>query len=339
MLDTTNLDERPISLETLAMADLARQAREFAAKSKGAGTIRAYGSAWKTFIQWCEEHGVDHRTADPYTIANYVTARANDLSASSIGVMLAAIKSGYDSLGTPMNMQAPFLRNVVAGVMRSIGTRPARKVTAATPDILRLMIDARTGDTEAAGARDLAMFLIGLGAAMRRSEIVALRMSDVVEVPRRGLRILIRQSKTDKFGTGREVAVAANPTDSSFCPVVAVNGWLKHRLTVDAGPEDALFCGLSTHGGRVTGKPLTDQAVMRAIKRAAEAAGLPAKAFSGHSLRRGFMTAAAGAGASLQGMMCHSRHKSTSVALGYIEEAGMWDDNVSDLVFSGSRNK
>ena len=53
--------------------------------------------------------------------------------------------------------------------------------------------------------------------------------------------------------------------------------------------ERPLFCAV-TKAGQVTGKRLSDKAVVRLVKQAAADAGLDPASFSGHSLRRGFAT-------------------------------------------------
>jgi integrase len=108
--------------------------------------------------------------------------------------------------------------------------------------------------------------------------------------------------------------------------------WLAHRGTTT--PEAPLFCRIAK-GGRVTGQGLCNRSVVRTIKLAAQRAGLDPSLYSGHSLRRGFMTAASKAGTSLAQLMRHSRHKQHEVALGYIEAAGRWEDNVSARVWNG----
>ena len=60
------------------------------------------------------------------------------------------------------------------------------------------------------------MLLLGFGAALRRSELVALRIGDVEPVLGRGLRLWVRRSKTDQHG--QEVAVWANPAEPLLCP-------------------------------------------------------------------------------------------------------------------------
>ena len=56
-------------------------------------------------------------------------------------------------------------------------------------------------------------------------------------------------------------------------------------------------------------------------------AGLDAKPFSGHSLRSGFLTSAAGKGASIFKMMDVSRHKSVDTLRGYVRDAELFKDH------------
>ena len=92
---------------------------------------------------------------------------------------------------------------VVEGVTRAKGVRPRRQAAPAVPGVLRLMIAGRPAADTPLGARERAMLLVGFGAALRRSELVALTLGDVETVPGRGLRLLIRRSKTDQQGQGR----------------------------------------------------------------------------------------------------------------------------------------
>ena len=55
--------------------------------------------------------------------------------------------------------------------------------------------------------------------------------------------------------------------------------------------------------------------------------GLDADAFSGHSLRSGFLTSAAARGASLFKMMDVSRHKSVDVLRAHVRDAEAFRDH------------
>ena len=194
---------------------------------------------------------------------------------------------------------------------------------------------------EAIVARERAMLLLGFGAALRRSELVALTLGDVVRVPDKGLLLAIGRSKTDQHGKGQRVAVCSNPTEPGFCPAAALDAWLVHRrtardldwtATATARAERPLFCAV-TKTGQVTGAPLSDKAMVRLIKQAAAAAGLDADRFSGHSLRRGLLTAGADNQAQLADLMRHSGHRSAQSVLGYLEPADLWRNNVTEGVF------
>ena len=55
--------------------------------------------------------------------------------------------------------------------------------------------------------------------------------------------------------------------------------------------------------------------------------GLIAASYSGHSLRSGFLTSAAGNGASIFKMMDVSRHKSVDTLRGYVRDAELFKDH------------
>ena len=115
-------------------------------------------------------------------------------------------------------------------------------------------------------------------------------MADLVEAPD-GYRVLIRHSKTDQEGQGQEVAI---PRGYRLRPVEAVQTWLA-AAEINDGP---VFRPV-LKGGRLQPVALKDHAVAAVVKRYAELAGLDPALFAGHSLRAGFLTSAAEAGASI----------------------------------------
>ena len=236
---------------------------------------------------------------------------------------------------------------VVEGVTRSKGVRPRRQAAPAVPGVLRLMLAARPAPDMPLGARDRAMLLLGFGAALRRSELVSLTLGDVETVPSRGLKLLVRRSKTDQQGQGHDIAVWANPDEPGVCPLAALETWLAHRraapdldwtASASARAERPLFCAV-TKTGRLSGAALSDKAVARLVKQAALDAGLDPERYSGHSLRAGLATAAGDAGAGLAELMRQTRHKSTEVALSYLRPADLWRNNVTEGVFRAAGRK
>ena len=72
---------------------------------------------------------------------------------------------------------------------------------------------------------------------------------------------------------------------------------------------------------------LTCRSVANIVKTYAKRAGFDASTFSGHSLRAGFLTSAAGKGASIFKMMDVSRHKSVDTLRGYVRDAELFKDH------------
>jgi integrase len=330
------------------LTELAARATHYATRARGDGTRRAYRSAWQGFAAWCHSLGREPLAGDADTIAMYVVRRADDgLAVSTLRVHLAAIRTAHLLAGVPLDLRHPRLAMVLDGITRSKGTRPRRQAAPAVPDILRRMLATPGLDPAVAGmraalvARDRAMLLLGFGAALRRSELVALRLGDVSIVPGRGVTVTVRRSKTDQQGRGQDVAIWANPTAPDFCPLAALEAWLAHRrvaadlagMTGEAAwRERPLFCAVSK-AGRLLATGLSDKAVVRLVKQAAAAAGLDPARYAGHSLRAGLATAAGDAGADLAALMRQTRHQSTAVALGYLRPAELWRNNVTARVF------
>ena len=106
------------------------------------------------------------------------------------------------------------------------------------------------------------------------------------------------------------------------CPVKALRALL-NAAGIQAGPIFRPIDKAST----VRPSRLTDRSVANIVKAYAELAGFDASTFSGHSLRAGFLTSAAGKGASIFKMMDVSRHKSVDTLRGYVRDAELFKDH------------
>lgn len=306
------------------LVDLVRNARDFAENSKADNTIRAYRAAWSGFMIWCGERGFEPLPTNPGTVALYLTDRANQgTKVATLRLALAAIGAAHHAAGHEFNAKQRDLMAVWSGIRRRLGVRPERKAPVLSDD-LKAMLGTLDRVTTA-GKRDAALILIGFGAALRRSELVALDLADVA-VSREGLKVLVKRSKTDQESAGVEIAITRGRCPET-CPVLAFQAWVA-AAGIASGP---LFRRVRKNG-LVGADRLTDKSVADTVKRLAEAAGLDAARFSGHSLRAGLATSAALAGAGLTSIMKQTRHKSVDVAKTYIRDADLWRDNVSALV-------
>ena len=331
--------------QVATLQDLHARAAGYATRARGPGTLRTYRSSWRAYQAWCAELGRVPLSGDPRLLAMYAVHCADrGLSVSSLRVHLAAILDAHRLVGLSLDSTDPRLAMVVEGIVRSRGTRPRRQAAAAVPEILRRMLAARPAPPSPLGLRDRALLLLGFAAALRRSELVALDLGDVVPVAGRGLRVLVRRSKTDQRGAGQEVAIRANHAEPALCPVLALEAWLVVRregadlngLSPDAAADAPLFVGMSK-AGRLSPAGLSDRAVSRLVGQAARDAGLERpERFSGHSLRAGFATAAGEAGVDLAHLMRQTRHRSADVALAYLRPADLWRNNPTQAVWDAS---
>lgn len=182
---------------------------------------------------------------------------------------------------------------------------------------------ARLELTTTTGVRDRALLLAGFALAARRSELVALRVSDLEETPE-GFRVTVRRSKTDQEARGTTRALPYG-SDPETCPVRALSAWLA-MAGITEGP---VFRAVD-RWGHVADRALTGQAVALIVKSAAAGAGLEPDKYSGHSLRAGFCTTAAARGASERAIARQTGHAPNSTVLrSYIRHATVFTDNAA----------
>ncbi len=306
-------------------------ARAFARRSKADATIRAYESDFRAFKAYCTAHGHSPLPAETGAVAGFLVGeQERGCQASTLTRRLAAIRyhhrlSGHDS---PTDDES--VRAVLSGIKRTIGTQQSPK-TAATADLLGEMLKACPNTL--VGKRDRAMLALAFAGALRRSELVALQVADLAETPD-GYRLTIRHSKGDQEGTGQTIAILRG---RRLRPVEAVQEWLS-ASGISEGP---IFRQVNKSGrllalGRVNkhGRPvpdgLTAETVAEVVKLAAQRAGFDPAAFAGHSLRSGFISSAAAAGASIWKMMDVSRHKSVETLRRYVRDADAFRDHAGE---------
>lgn len=256
----------------------------------------------------------------PETLAAFIADRAAVLSPHTITRRVVGISKAHTSKGLSDPAKNDLVRAVLRGVRRSHG-KPQRQAAPLLKQDLLALLPLMHGIK---GVRDRALILMGFAAALRRSELVALDVADLQFV-REGLVVLVRRSKTDQDGEGRKIAVPWGRT--SACPVKAVQHWLEHAQ-ITAGP---IFRSVSKGGG-VNTERLTAQSVALIVKAYAQAAGLPASEFSGHSLRSGLVTSAAMAGVAAHRIMAQTGHRSLEMLNRYIRDASMFENNAAGLL-------
>lgn len=301
----------------------------YVAQEKAGATILAYESSWNLFVAWCRENGYPFLPASPKVVAAYLTELADNGSEASGGKPLAvgtlkkklsAIVFAHrvvDHLPPTRQEGSAELERAMAGIRRSrAGVSKARK-RAAAADVLGGMLEAISGG-DLRACRDRALLALGMAAALRRSELVAV-CYEHLRIDRRGLLLTIPKSKTDQNGDGHQVAVPrAVETDA----VGHLERWLQVS-NIRSGP---IFLKL-TPQGRLGSKAMSAQGVALVVKAAVAASGLDPAGFAAHSLRSGFLTEAARRGESPFAMQRQSRHKSFDMVSEYVREDELFDGN------------
>ncbi|MER6065085.1 tyrosine-type recombinase/integrase [Streptomyces sp. NPDC001792] len=323
---------------------LSPEAKAALAAGRANSTRRAYREDREAYIAWCAARGVQPLPATQELLVEYVThltvtprpRTGRPLSPSSIDRALSAISTMHAELSLP-RPETKGARTVLAGYRHRLARAkdPAakpRQSSAAVPAALRQMLDVLDRDT-LIGKRDAAMLLLGYAAATRSSELVALDIKDVVECDE-GIEVEVYRVKMKKF-TKAAVPYGKNP---ATCPVRALRALLAAMR--EAGrTEGPLFVRIDRHGriappmmrhGKPIGDPagrLTPDAASDVIERLAAQAGLEGR-WRGHSLRRGFATAAVRAGASMVRVARQGGWTDNSTSLSrYFEEGDQWADN------------
>ena len=309
------------------LLQLAAQAAVYVTNARGAGTLRAYRSAWKLYCAWCDDLGFPPLNSDPRVVSLYTVKASERLAISTLRVHLAAIATAHRLAGQPIDLKHPSIALVLDGMARSQAKRPKRVASPLAVDALAELV-RRQPDTPL-GVRNRALLLIGFFAALRRSELVALDIGDAVDMPGKGLKIILRRSKTDQYGDGQEIGICAAETPS-LCALTAWRAWM--ALRYDAGLDRPLFTAVRKNGA-VTERRLSDKAVERLLKDGARALKLPdAIRYTGHSLRAGLATAAAEEDAQLHDIMRQTRHRSVEVVRRYLRSRDLWRNNVTEKV-------
>jgi site-specific recombinase XerD len=315
------------------LAAVADKARDYMLRSRAGNTRRAYGADWRDFAAWCAEAGLQALPASPETVGLYLAARASTHRPATLDRRLVAITAAHRAAGHSLDTRHTAIRETLAGIKRTHCTAQTGKAPAIAVDI-RAMVE---GQPESLlGRRNRALILLGFDSAGRRSEVEALDIEDVA-FTHDGIVLSLRRGKTDQTGAGRQIGVPyrANPT---MCTVRAVQDWIQAAgistgaLFREIGPGGKLVAPYVDALGRRRGERLSGKSIALVVKAAARMVGLDPARYGGHSLRAGFATAAAQAGAAERSIMQQTGHKSLPMVRRYIRLGSLFSDNAAAAI-------
>ena len=316
--------------ERISMENLSSGVRGMALAEN---THKAYRKGWACFAEYCRRAKIaDPLSASPDTVASFLISLTTHgspksgqiLSMGTVVLYASALTKQYISAGLSSPTHHPTVTATLKGLARLNGTAP-RRVMALRENHIEAML-AQCADT-LIGYRDAAILALGFAAALRRSEICALRVADIniagppQGTPRR-MFLTIRRSKTDPTGKGQKIAV---PAGSVIRPIQHLETWLLES-GIRRGP---LFQSMK-RGGYVQGKPLHHSDIPRLLKHYAAGIGLDPERVSGHSLRAGFVTSAVAHHARLDKIMEVTRHRNPASVMKYVRDANAFVDHAGE---------
>ena len=295
--------------------------------SKAINTVRAYKSDFNDFALFCDQNGFESLPSKPKIVSLYLThLSTKNVKISTIKRRLVSIGVIHKLKGQYLDTKHPSIIENIMGIKRRKGSVQKAKKPLLI-NYLKKVINAIDEEKkeEIKKLRDRSIILIGFSGGFRRNEIVSLDFDDIEFLPE-GLKINLKKSKTDQFGEG---FVKGLPylNNKQFCPVLSLKQWIDVS-NILSGPLFRRF----SKGSKLTENRLTDQTVALLIKKYLKLAGMDSKNYSGHSLRSGFATSAAEAGAEERNIMAMTGHKSPEMVRRYIKDANLFKNNALNKI-------
>ncbi len=306
-------------------------------------TEKAYGGDVKYFWAWA---GVALKIKESYPVApevveqfveKHVQGLTPDIELALINLGVKREKGRYkvttlrrkvDAIvkyhtmkGFENNFRTPRIKALFLGARRyeaqqGISTKQAKAITVRT---LNKMIKTFRGDHSLNDIRAIAILSFAFYTGGRRGiEVVEAKFDDLYLVPG-GFKYKLSRSKTDQLGKGSEKILRKPHSEY-------LKRWIKSADINDG----FLFRGLSPQG-IVKPEKMSEKTVSKIIKDRVEMIGLNPKHYSGHSLRRGFLTQCGMDGISLGDAMQCSGHKNVVTAMKYYEEGTMESNQATKI--------
>jgi site-specific recombinase XerD len=295
--------------------------------SKAANTVRAYKSDFEDFGLFCIKNGFNNLPSEPKVVSLYLTHLfTKNIKISTIKRRLVSIGVIHKIKGHYLDTKHPAIIENLMGIKRRKGTVQKSKKPLLINDLKKIIdVINKEKEPDIKKLRNKSLLLIGFSGGFRRNEIVSLNLEDV-EFVFEGVKITIKKSKTDQFGEGMIKAIP-HFENSLYCPVSALKRWI-NISKIKNGPIFLKF----SKGSKMTSNRLTDQSVALIIKEYLLKAGIDNKNYSGHSLRSGFATSAAEAGAEERSIMAITGHKTTEMVRRYIKESNLFKNNALNKI-------
>ena len=299
--------ERSFELDELGGAEQPLTAYlEEARGALSSNTERALRADVQIFGAWCRRHFREAFPASPATVVAFVDEMARVKTPATVRRYVSSIAALHKALRQTSPLESAAVRFALQRMHRLRGRRQAQVQGLTWPLRNRLL--------EAAGdrlidVRNRALLAVGYDTLLRRSELVSLEVTDLMEEIDGTATLLVRAGKTDRDGRGAMLYLARDT-------VQLVKTWLE-RGGVDRG---RLF--RSVRKDDAVGEQLDASQVPRIYKRMARRAGLRGAivdTLAGHSTRVGAVQDMIACGIGLPAILQSGRWQTTRMVQRYGE--------------------
>lgn len=282
-------------------------------------TVDAYGRGLDQYLRFCREHGVDATSATLEHVSLFVRQLSGDLdgarqrvSNATLQQRLTAVRLWYDHLvyqgvrdRNPVPRGRPFLAQTAEhdhvgfqyGLVRRLTPLPHIPSESDWAAVLT--------ELASEGLRNRLMFGLAYYGALRREELVSLRVSDL-DVARHLITI---RAETSKSSRSRVVCYSV-----AAAPALAIYLNRRRALDMNAGP---IFLSESDRNPR---QPISKWSWSKIIERLASQAGVGS--FSTHTLRHLRLTHLARAGWRLHDIATYAGHRNVQTSAQYVHLSG-----------------
>lgn len=254
-------------------------------------------------------------------VVRYLAEYADSLALSTLRQRLAALAQWHVSQGFPDPTKAPSVRQMLKGIRV---VHPAKQKQAAPLQLRHLekaigWLDHKAEEATELGdhfmlmrcRRDAALLLIGFWRGFRSDELARLQVEHTQAEAGIGITFYLPYTKADREHQG---STFHTPALKKLCPVEAYIKWV-NVAGIARGP---VFRKLD-RWGNLSEKGFKSTSLIPLLRRILEDADIPARAYSSHSMRRGFASWASANGWDIKGLMSYVGWKDMKSALRYVD--------------------
>ena len=269
-------------------------------------TERALRADVEIFAFWCRQHVQAALPASDATVVAFIDDMARVKAPATVRRYISSIATLHKAMGQTNPLESAVVRFALKRMHRLRGRRQAQ-VQGLTWPLRNRLLDA-AGD-RLIDTRNRALLAVAYDTLLRRSELVSLEVSDLLEEIDGSATLLVRSGKTDAEGRGAMLYLARDT-------VQMVRRWLE--LSGVGGGH--MFRSVRKDGS--VGGKLDASQVPRIYKAMARRAGLPGDiidTLAGHSTRVGPVQDMIACGIELSAILQSGRWKTTRMVQRYGE--------------------